>query len=155
MANSYSQIYIQLVFSPSKHHSRIDPSWEELLYKYISGIVQNKGQKMLAINGMPDHIHILFGMKPTCCIADLIREIKKSATVFIKENRFAKNEFRWQAGYGVFSYGRAQLSMIINYIGKQKEHHRKKTFKEEYLEFLNEYGIDFNDKYLFDWFDED
>ncbi|MCE3229405.1 MAG: tpn [Bacteroidetes bacterium] len=103
MANTYSQIYIQIVFAVRKRNSLIHPSWENELYKYITGIIQNKGQKLIAINGMPDHIHILIGMKPTCCLSDLVREIKKSSNEYVKENGFTKTQFQWQEGFGAFS----------------------------------------------------
>jgi len=102
---------------------------------------------------MPDHIHFLIGMKPSCCLSDLIREIKKSSNDFIKEKKFTKFKFQWQEGYGAFSYSCSGLDHVINYIMKQKEHHRKKTFKEEYVEFLNRFQIEFENEYLFEWID--
>ncbi|TDG36090.1 IS200/IS605 family transposase [Pedobacter changchengzhani] len=149
--STYSQIYIQIVFAVKNRQALISTSWEEELYKYITGIVRNKDQKMLAINGMPDHIHILIGMKPTCCLADLVREIKKSSNNFIKEKEFTKHKFEWQEGYGAFSYSHSALDNVIAYISNQKEHHRKKSFKEEYLEFLESFNIDFKEEYLFNW----
>ena len=131
--------------------SLIGSSWEEELFKYISGIVRNKEQKMLAINGMPDHIHFLIGMKPSCCLSDLVREIKKSSNDFIKEKKFSKVKFQWQEGYGAFSYSHSSLDNVIGYIMNQKQHHQKQTFREEYLEFLKKFEIEFKDKYLFEW----
>lgn len=154
MANTYSQIYIQVVFAVKGRQSLILPVWQEELYKYITGIIQNKGQKLLAINGMPDHIHILFGMKPDCNMSDLIREIKKSTNAFIKEKGFVKSNFQWQEGYGAFSYSHSALHRVINYIQNQKEHHRKKDFKDEYLEFLDKFEISYNEHYLFEWYNE-
>jgi putative transposase len=153
MANTYSQIYIQVVFAVKNRNNMILPSWEEELYKYITGIVQNKGQKMLAINGMPDHIHIFFGMKPDCCISDLVREIKKSSTDFIKEQRFTTLKFQWQNGFGAFSYSNSSIDNVVRYVLNQKSHHQKKTFREEYIDFLEKFEIDYNDAYLFDFFD--
>jgi putative transposase len=121
------------------------------LYKYITGIVSNKEQKMLAINGMPDHIHFLIGMKPSCCLSDLVREVKKSSNEFIKEKRFTKFKFQWQEGYGAFSYSHSSLDNVIDYIMNQKEHHKKKTFKEEYIEFLKRFEIEYKPEYLFEW----
>src|SRR5258706_2809885 len=115
MPGTYSQIYIQVVFAVKGRESLIHQSWEEQLYQYITGIVQKKEQKMLAINGMPDHIHFLIGMKPTCCISDLIREVKKSSNEFIKDNSFTKFKFNWQEGFGAFSHSHSQLDRIINY----------------------------------------
>ena len=151
MAGTFSQIYIQVVFAVEHRESLISPEWEEELYKYIPGIVQNKGQKMLAINGMPDHIHIFIGMKPSCCLSDLVREIKKSSNDFIKEKNFSKYKFNWQEGYGAFSYSHSAIDNVIKYVMNQKEHHKKHTFKEEYLDFLNKFQIEYKDEYLFKW----
>ena len=153
MAGTFSQIYIQVVFAVKSRDSLIHSSWEEELYKYISGIVRNKEQKMLAINGMADHIHFLIGMKPSCCLSDLVREIKKSSNDFIKEKGFSKFKFQWQEGYGAFSYSHSNLDNVIKYIMNQKEHHRKKTFKYEYMEFLKRFEIEFKGEYLFEWID--
>jgi putative transposase len=151
MAGTFSQIYIQLVFAVKGRESLIHSTWEEELYKYISGIVRNKEQKMIAINGMPDHIHILIGMKPSCCLSDLVREIKKSSNDFIKEKKFSTFKFQWQEGYGAFSYSHSSLDNVIAYINNQKEHHKKLTFKEEYKTILTKFQIEHNDEYLFQW----
>jgi putative transposase len=150
-ASTFSQIYIQVVFAVKGRQSMIQTTWEDELYKYITGIVQNKDQKMLAINGMPDHIHFLIGMKPSCCLSDLVREVKKSSNAFINEKRFSKGKFEWQSGYGSFSYSHSALDNVIAYIQNQKEHHTKKTFKEEYKDFLRKFQIDYKDEYLFEW----
>ncbi|MBN2763328.1 MAG: IS200/IS605 family transposase [Bacteroidales bacterium] len=154
MANTYSQIYFQIVFAVQNRESLIKPSWEEELYTYISGIVQNKGQKMLAINGIPNHIHFFIGMKPTCCLSDLVREIKKSSGAFIKEKKLTPFRFQWQEGFGSFSYSHSQLTDVIQYIANQKTHHQKRSFKEEYLAFLKAFAIEFKDEFLFDWIKE-
>ncbi len=151
MPSTFSQIYIQIVFAVKGRESLIHSSWEEELYKYITGIIKNKEQKLIAINGMPDHIHLLIGMKPTCCLSDLVREIKKSSNDFIKEKKFIKGKFSWQEGYGAFSYSHSSLDNVINYIKNQKEHHQKKTFKEEYLELLHKFEIEFKPEYLYEW----
>lgn len=151
--STYSQIYIQVVFAVKGRESLISASWEDELFKYIAGIITNKGQKLLAVNGVPDHIHVLIGMKPSCCLADLVREIKKSTNEFIKEKRFTKFKFQWQEGYGAFSYSQSALNNVIAYINNQKEHHRKITFKEEYKDFLLKFEIDYKDEYLFEWID--
>lgn len=151
MPGTFSQIYIQVVFAVKGRGSLIHSSWEEELYKYISGIVKNKDQKMLAINGMPDHIHFFIGMRPSCCLSDLVREIKKASNEFIKEKRFTKSKFQWQEGYGAFSYSHSALDNVIKYIRNQKEHHKKQTFKEEYIEFLDKFQIEFKNEYLFEW----
>jgi putative transposase len=149
--STYSQIYIQIVFAVKNRQSLIAYSWEEELYKYITGVVQNKGQKMLAINGMPDHIHILIGMKPSCCLSDLVREIKKASNCFVKDKEFTKYKFEWQEGFGAFSYNHSALDNIIGYINNQKEHHKKRSFKEEYVGFLEKFNIEFKNEYLFEW----
>jgi putative transposase len=151
MADTFSQIYIQVVFAVQNRNALIHKSWEEELYKYITGIVQNKNQKMLVINGTNNHIHFLMGMKPSCCLSDLVREIKKSSNAFIKEKKFTHYNFQWQEGFGSFSYGHSQLSNVITYIERQKDHHKKQSFKEEYLAFLKAFEIEFKDEYLFEW----
>lgn len=151
MADTYSKIYIQVVFAVRNRDALIKPIWEEELYKYITGIVQNKGQKLIAINGVSDHIHFLIGMKPACCLSDLVREVKKSSNAFIKEKKFSRFKFEWQEGFGAFSYSHSQLSDVIKYIENQKIHHKKETFKCEYLSFLKAFEIEFKDEYLFDW----
>lgn len=151
MAGTFSQIYIQVVFAVRSRNSLIHSTWEEELYKYISGICKNKGQKLLAINGMPDHIHILIGLKPSSCLSDLVREIKKSSNDFINEKRFTPSKFQWQEGYGAFSYSHSALDNVISYINNQKEHHQKHTFREEYISFLKKFEIVFKDEYLFEW----
>ena len=151
MANTYSQIYIQMVFAVQHRKALIDNVWEEELYKYITGIVQNKEQKMIAVNGMPDHIHIFIGMKPTCCISDLVREIKKSSSTFINDNQLSAKPFNWQEGFGAFSYSHSHIDTVYKYVMNQKKHHKKQTFKEEYLAFLKKFGVEHNEKYLFDW----
>ena len=151
MPGTYSQIYIQTIFAVKGRESSIGHHWEERLYKYITGIVQKKEQKLLAINGVPDHIHFLIGMRPSCCLSDLVREIKKSSNQFVKDNKFSKFKFAWQDGYGAFSYSHSQLDKVIAYILNQKEHHRKKTFREEYTGFLKKFNVEYDEKYLFEW----
>jgi REP element-mobilizing transposase RayT len=151
MAGTFSRLYIHVVFAVKGRESLIHASWEEELYKYITGIVSNKEQKMLAINGMPDHIHIFIGMKPSCCLSDLVREIKKSSNDFIKEKRFTKCKFSWQEGFGAFSYAHSQIDTVVNYIKNQKEHHRKQTFRDEYVEFLKKFAIEFKEEHIFQW----
>jgi len=153
MANTFSQIYIQIVFAVKGRDNLINKEWEERLYQYMTGIVRAKGQKLIAINGMPDHIHIFIGMKPDCCLSDLIREVKKSSNVFVSDNRLSKFKFSWQEGFGAFSYSISQIDDVYKYIMNQKEHHRKITFKEEYLDFLHKFKVEYNEKYLFEWYE--
>jgi putative transposase len=151
MSDTYSQIYIQTVFAVKGRESLILSDWEERLYRYITGIVQTSGQKMLAINGMPDHLHFFIGMKPSCCLSDLVREIKKSSNEFVNDNGLTKFKFSWQEGFGAFSYGHSQLDIVIRYIMNQKDHHKKKTFREEYTGLLKKFNVEYNEQYLFDW----
>lgn len=151
MSSTFSQIYIQTVFAVKGRDSLIKPEWEEELYKYITGIVKNKEQKLLAINGISNHIHFLIGMRPTCRLSDLIREIKKSSNEFVNDKKFSKFKFQWQEGYGAFSYSHSGYGKVIDYINNQKEHHKKKSFKEGYLEFLDKFNIEYKTEYLFEW----
>jgi REP element-mobilizing transposase RayT len=151
MPGTFSQIYIQIVFAVKGRKSLIHASWEEELYKYITGIITNKEQKLIAINGMPDHIHILIGMRPSCRLSDLVREIKKASNEFINQKKYVKGKFSWQEGYGAFSYSHSALDNVIAYVQNQKDHHKKKTFKEEYKEFLTKYQIEHKNEYLFEW----
>jgi putative transposase len=153
MAHTYSQIYIHIIFAVRNRDALILPDWEEELFKYITGIVQNKGQKMLAVNGTQNHIHIFVGIKPDCRISDLVREIKKSSDTYVKENKFTRFPFRWQEGFGAFSYADSQLDVVSKYVLNQKEHHKKKTFQEEYAAFLEKFKVDYDPQYLFDWID--
>jgi len=149
-AGTFSQIYIQIIFVVKGRDSVILPAWEEELFKYITGIVQNKGQKMLAINGVSNHIHFLIGLKPSCKLSDLIREIKKSSNKFINNSKFTHYKFEWQEGYAAFSYSFSAIDNVVKYIKNQKEHHRIKSFSEEYKEFLNKFQIEYKDEFLFD-----
>ena len=153
MSGTFSQIYIQVVFAVQNKESLIDASWEDELFKYISGILRNKEQKMLAINGTSDHIHFLIGMRPSCRLSDLVREIKKSSNQFINERKFTRLKFNWQEGFGAFSYSHSALDNVISYINNQKEHHKKQTFRDEYREILKKFKIEFKDEYLFEWLD--
>jgi len=150
MANTYSQIYLQIVFAVKGRENLIPHNRKEELYKYITGIVTNEGQKLIAINGMPNHIHILVGLKPSKSLSDLVRDIKANSSRFINEKRWVNGKFEWQNGFGAFSYGHSQLTRIINYIQDQEKHHTKLSFKEEYSEFLKLYNVDFNPDYIFE-----
>jgi REP element-mobilizing transposase RayT len=151
MANAYTQIYLQLVFSPMSHENVIPQKHKEELQKYTTGIIQNRKHKLLAINFMPNHIHILIGYNPSQPLPDLVRDIKSISSKFINENKWMPGKYRWQEGYGSFSYSRSQIDDVINYINSQEEHHKKMSFKEEYLRLLEKYEVDYDPKYLFDW----
>lgn len=149
MANTYTQIHIQAVFTVQNRECIILKRWKDELYKYISGIVQKNEHKLLAINGMPDHIHIFFGLRPSQSLSDLMQDIKGSSSKWINERRFLRSKFSWQEGYGAFSYSKSESSNVIAYIQNQGLHHSGKTFHEEYLELLKEFDINYDDKYVF------
>ena len=151
MADAFTQLYIHIVIVIKHREAQISPIWEDELYKYITGIVQSKGQKMIAINGMPDHLHILIGLTPECILSGLVREIKKSSNSFINRHKLTKERFYWQAGYGAFSYSHSQLGRVVNYINRQKEHHKKKDLKDEYIQLLDGFEIEFKQQHLFTW----
>lgn len=150
MANTYSQIYIHFVFAVKGRQNLISKKWKDELYKYITGIVTNEGQKLIAINGMPDHLHILLGIKPNKNTSDLIRDVKANSSRFINTKNWVAGKFEWQKGFGAFSCGQSQLDTVIHYIQEQESHHKKLNFREEYLKFLNAYNIEYNSEYLFE-----
>lgn len=149
MPNTYTQLYIQFVFAVKYRSAVIDSSWKDDLYKYMTGIVQNQKHKLLSINGMPDHIHILVGLHPSQSISELLQDIKGCSSKWINEKGFIKGKFEWQEGYGAFSYSKSHLKNVIRYIENQEEHHTKKSFREEYVEFLVEYGIAYDERFIF------
>jgi len=151
MSNTYSQIYIQTVFAVKGRQNLIPKNHREELHKIITGIVQKREQKLLSIFCMPDHTHILIGMEPNITISDLVRDIKAGSSKFLTDNNFVNGKFNWQEGYGAFSYSRSQIETVIKYILNQEQHHKIKTFKDEYLDFLKKFEIEFNEKYLFEW----
>lgn len=153
MANTYTQLYVQFVFAVQGRTNSIPREHAEELHKYITGIIQNKGHKVLTINSVPNHIHIFIGKKPTVSESDLVRDIKTNSTKFIKDKKWCYGQFSWQEGFGAFSYANSQIDYVVKYILNQEEHHKKKTFKQEYLEFLKEFKVDYKTEYLFD-FDE-
>jgi putative transposase len=151
MANTYTQMYIQIVFAVKRRQNLIQKKWKDELNKYICGIVNGKGQKVYAIGGVEDHIHILVSIKPNIAISDLVRDIKANSSKWINENEFVRGKFQWQEGFGAFSYAQSQLDNVIAYINNQEQHHQKKTFKDEYLTLLQKFDIEYDEKYLFDW----
>ena len=153
MPGTFSQIYIQIIFAVKSRQNLIHSAFEEKLYQYIAGIVSGKGQKSLAVNGMPDHIHVLVGLKPSMGIADLVRDIKNNSTNFINKQNFLKYKFSWQEGYGAFSYSESNYGKVIEYIKNQKQHHKKQGFRHEYISFLKNFNVPFDEKYLFEFYD--
>ena len=149
MANTYTQVHIHTVFAVQNRMSLISDNWEERLYQYITGIIQNHHHKLLVINGMPDHIHILIGLRPAQSISDLMQDIKADSSRWINENKFTFGRFNWQEGFGAFSYSKSQLSSVARYIENQKKHHLKKTFIDEYSKILIDFGIAYDERYIF------
>jgi len=153
MPGTFSQIYIQIVFAVKGRENLISRVWEDELHKYIAGIIKGKEQKPIIVNGMPDHIHVFVGLRPSMAISDLVRDVKNNSTNFINDKRLVKGKFSWQEGYGAFSYAHSQIESVYNYILQQKEHHKKKTFNEEYVEFLKKFNVGYEPKYLFEFYD--
>jgi putative transposase len=154
MADVFSQMYAHLVFSPRHRRALIQASWEEQLHKYITGAVQKRGHKMLAIGGMPDHIHLFIGQKPAESVADLVWQIKIQSNEFIRQEKLSPYKFEWQNGYGVFTHSRSQIDAVCQYVLNQKMHHRNKTFQVEFLKMCEDFGIDLGKKKVFDWVGE-
>lgn len=148
MANTYSQVYLQFVFAVKNRNSLINDAWRTELYKYISGVIKNKGHKQLALNGISNHLHLFIGFEISQAIPEFIKDVKVSSSIWINQNKFTNDKFAWQEGYGVFSYSHSQIDKVIQYINKQESHHRKKTFSEEYRLFLERFNIPYDEKYI-------
>jgi REP element-mobilizing transposase RayT len=151
MANTYSQIYIQLVFAVQERANLINPKYREELHKYITGIVINHGQKLLSIFCMPDHAHLLVGLRPAIAISDLVRDIKAGSSNFINENRWVRGHFSWQEGFGAFSYSHSHVDRVCKYILNQEQHHGKTSFRSEYTSLLRKFEVEHDEQYLFDF----
>ncbi|WP_308004513.1 IS200/IS605 family transposase [uncultured Chryseobacterium sp.] len=151
MANTYTQIYIQIVFAVKGRQNLIPKENREELHKFITGIVSNRNQKLFAVFAMPDHVHILVSISPTITISDLVRDIKAGSSKLINEKEWMNGKFNWQEGYGAFSYSKSSIDSVVKYILNQEEHHKKKTFKEEYLDFMEKFEIKYDPEYLFEW----
>jgi putative transposase len=151
MAGTYSQIYIQVVFAVRGRQNLLHKEWREEVWKYMSGIITNKGHKPIIINGVEDHVHVLLGLKPAMALSDLVRDIKNNSSNFINDHHWIKARFCWQEGYGAFSYSYSQVGNVYKYIQNQEEHHRKQNFKSEYIDTLRKFEIDHDEKYLFEW----
>ncbi len=154
MANTYTQIYIHVVFAVEGRQNLIPPEHNDELQKFITGIVSGQRQKLIVINNMPDHLHLLVRLRPDSSLSDLVRDIKAGSSKFIKEKRWVAGRFSWQEGFGEFSYSRSQLGTVIRYIENQQRHHAKKSFREEYVELLERFGVDYDAKYIFKTGDE-
>jgi len=151
MAGTYSQIYIQVVFAVKGRQNLLAKQWRDEVFKYMSGIITNKGQKPIIVNGVDDHVHAFIGLKPSMALSELVRDMKNNSTNFINHNNWIKGKFSWQEGYGAFSYGHSQIENVYNYILNQEQHHRKQTFQEEYMDFLKKFEIEHDVQYLFEW----
>jgi REP element-mobilizing transposase RayT len=149
MPNTYTQIHLHIIYAVQYRNALLNNKWKDELYKFITGIVQDNEHKMIIINGMPDHTHMLIGMRPTQSLSDLMKEVKGSSSKWINEKRFAGNKFNWQSGYGAFSYSISQLQTVINYIKNQEAHHQKRTFLQEYRAFLEKFEVPFEERYIF------
>lgn len=149
MANTYTQIHIQAIFAVKKRTGLIQKEWKNELYKYITGIIQTHDHKLLGINGMSDHLHVFFGMRPTQSLSDLMQDIKGSSSKWINEKKFIKDKFEWQQGYGAFSYSKSQAAEVIAYVQNQEVHHQKITFLNEYKRFLEKFEVDYDERYIF------
>ena len=152
MPNTYTQLYVHVVFAVKGRANLISRNWKEDLYKYTAGIITNKNQKLMVINGMPDHLHLLVGLKPDYSLSDLVRDIKANSSKWINENKYVAGKFEWQTGFGAFSVSQSGIHNVVRYILNQEAHHKKKTFMEEYIEFLKAYQIEFKPEYLLDDF---
>jgi putative transposase len=151
MASTFSQIYIQYVFAVKGRQNLLQKPWRDEIFKYMSGIIKAKNQKPIIINGVSDHVHVFVGIKPAMCISDLVRDIKNNSSNFINEQKFINGKFAWQEGYGAFSYAHSQIEYVYKYIANQEKHHEKKTFKAEYIDLLQKFDVEYNEKYIFEW----
>ena len=149
MANTYTQIHLQIVFAVKHRQCLIHPSWKDELFKYMTGIIQNHDHKVIQINGMPDHVHILIGMRPTQALSDLMKKVKGESSEWINKKKFINTKFSWQEGFGAFSYSKSQLPIIINYILNQEAHHSRKSFRKEYLQMLDKNDVQYDERYVF------
>ncbi len=151
MPGTFSQIYIQIVFAVKGRENLLLPKWRDNVFQYISGIITNKGHKSIIVKGVSDHVHAFIGLQPSMAVSDLARDIKNNSSNYINKNKWVRGNFKWQEGYGAFSYAHSQIHQVYNYIFNQEQHHQKKSFKEEYMELLKNYEIEYNEKYLFEW----
>ncbi len=149
MANTYHQIYLQTVFAVKYRRSLIHTSWKDKLFGVIGNLINEAECKTIIVNGVEDHVHCLIGLKPVVSVSELMKTIKAKSSKYVNENKLTESRFEWQKGYGVFSYGQSQVDNVYNYIQNQEEHHKKRTFREEYLEFLKNFKIEYDEKYVF------
>ncbi|MEO3405213.1 IS200/IS605 family transposase [Mucilaginibacter sp. CAU 1740] len=149
MPNTYTQLYTHIVFAVKYRQAVIQQEWEDHLHRYITGIVQNNGHKLIAINSVPDHLHLFIGLNPNQSISELMRLVKGDSSEFINKARYTTRKFQWQEGYAAFSNSNSQIDAVVKYILNQKQHHLKKSFKDEYLSILKDYSIEYDERYVF------
>jgi len=149
MPNTYSQLYIQTVFAVQNRISLIANDWREELHKYITGIVTKNKHKLIAIGGVADHVHLFFGYDINQTIPDLMQDVKRSSSLWINERKFVKGKFSWQEGYGAFSYSPSHIDRVVKYIANQEKHHKKRSFTDEYIDFLNKFNVLYDERYIF------
>src|SRR5215831_17969987 len=151
MPNTYTQIYIHVIFAVARRECLISKRHQEELNKFITGIIRNKRHKLISIGSMPDHLHMLIGMRPDVALSGLVRDVKSSSSAWINDNRWMRGRFNWQEGFGGFSYSRSQMDRVARYILNQEAHHAKRSFRNEYLGLLKKFDIEFNEEYAFEW----
>ena len=154
MANTYTQIYIHAVFAVEGRQSLIAPEHKIEIYKYMTTVVQNQKNKVMAINGMPDHVHLLIGLNPDIALSDLVRDAKAAASNLINDKRWVRGHFNWQRGYGAFSYSKSQVPRVARYIEDQERHHAKRSFRDEYEALLKRFDVEYDPAYLFTHMDD-
>jgi len=153
MAGTFSQIYIQYIFAVKGRQSLLKKPWQTDVFKYMAGIIKGKNQKPIIVNGVSDHVHVFVGLRPSMCVSDLVRDVKNNSSKYINQQNFISGKFEWQEGYGAFSYAHSQIDDVYKYIQQQEIHHKKKSFKDEYLDFLKKFEVEYNEKFLFEWLD--
>jgi putative transposase len=150
MANTYHQVNLQVVFAVKYREAAINKLWKPTLLGVIGNLINETGCKTILVNGVEDHIHCLFGLKPVISISELMKTVKAKSSKYINDHNLTKNRFEWQAGYGVFSYCHSEIDSVYHYIANQEEHHKKQMFREEYLEFLDKFRISYDKQYIFE-----
>jgi len=150
MANTYHQVYLQTVFAVKYRAAVIDKKWKTKLLGVIGNLINETGCKTIIVNGVEDHVHCFLGLKPVVSISELMKTVKAKSSKYINDHRLTENRFEWQEGYGVFSYSQSHIDSVYKYIANQEEHHRKQTFKDEYLSFLGKFKVDYEERYIFE-----
>jgi REP element-mobilizing transposase RayT len=150
MANTYHQVYIQTVFAVKYRAAVIDHKWKSTLFSVIGNLINEAGCQTIIVNGVQDHVHCFIGLKPVVSVSELMKTVKAKSSKYINDNKLTNARFEWQEGYGVFSYGQSQIDRVYKYIQNQEEHHKKKSFREEYLDFLKKFKVPYDERYIFE-----